>query len=129
MKDNEVYIGCFERELKEDFYFYNTFDKKIWKLSKPEDKDLIVWEREVFNSREKILVPMKSGKLHSVWEDKPYQELPNKSFSAMNLREYACIHLGVPESGEPWLDELIRKSGSHAAKVRTTAEMIGDLGL
>ncbi len=30
--------------------------------------------------------------------------------SAMTLRRYACIKLGVPESGLPWLDSLIRKS-------------------
>ena len=28
----------------------------------------------------------------------------------MSLREYACIQLRVPETGEPWLDELIRTS-------------------
>lgn len=28
----------------------------------------------------------------------------------MTLREYAAIHLKVPNSGTPWLDEMIRES-------------------
>jgi hypothetical protein len=28
----------------------------------------------------------------------------------MTLRQYAAIKLRVPESGEPWLDDMIRKS-------------------
>lgn len=32
------------------------------------------------------------------------------SFSKMTLREYACMHLGVPETKYPWLNAIIRKS-------------------
>lgn len=28
----------------------------------------------------------------------------------MSLRDYACIELRVPETGKPWLDEIIRKA-------------------
>jgi hypothetical protein len=42
-------------------------------------------------------------------------ELPPKEhreFSLLTAREYAAIHLKVPESGTVWLDEMIRKSNS-----------------
>lgn len=29
----------------------------------------------------------------------------------MSLRQYAAIHLKIPNSGTDWLDEMIRKSG------------------
>jgi hypothetical protein len=32
------------------------------------------------------------------------------SANKLTQREYAAIHLAVPESGTPWLDEMIRKS-------------------
>lgn len=37
----------------------------------------------------------------------------------MTLRQYACIHLRVPETGEEWLDDIIRKAQKNdfAAKV------------
>jgi hypothetical protein len=28
----------------------------------------------------------------------------------MSLRQYAAIHLCVPDSGEPWLDDMIRQA-------------------
>ncbi len=28
----------------------------------------------------------------------------------MSLRDYACIRLGIPETGKDWLDKIIRKS-------------------
>ena len=30
--------------------------------------------------------------------------------SGINIRDYACIHLKVPKTGKPWLDELITDS-------------------
>ena len=45
-----------------------------------------------------------------VWQDKPYVELPDIPYREMTLRQFTCIHLKVPESGVPWLDELIKKS-------------------
>lgn len=112
VKNDEVYVGCFERELKEDFYFYNTFDKKLYVLRKPDEKELINWERETFNNKEKLLIPLKSSKIEVIWEDKPYEELPDETFNSMTKRQYACIHLKIPESGITWLDELIKRSRS-----------------
>jgi hypothetical protein len=35
----------------------------------------------------------------------------------MSLRQYAAIHLRVPDSGTPWLDDMIRSSaGDEFAK-------------
>ncbi len=39
----------------------------------------------------------------------------------MSNREYAAIHLGVPDSGEPWLDKMIleKVAMDHAAECLT----------
>lgn len=37
-------------------------------------------------------------------------ELHGKPHKGLTARQYACIHLCVPESGDPELDELIRKA-------------------
>jgi hypothetical protein len=33
--------------------------------------------------------------------------------AGMTLRQYAAIHLKVPDSGTDWLDDMIRQSMSH----------------
>ena len=35
------------------------------------------------------------------------------SYEGMTLRQYAAIHLKVPDSGTDWLDDMIRQSMSH----------------
>jgi hypothetical protein len=35
------------------------------------------------------------------------------SYEGMTLRQYAAIHLKVPDSGTDWLDAMIRQSMSH----------------
>ena len=37
-------------------------------------------------------------------------QIPKKPFPGMTLRDYACIHLRIPQTGKDWLDEIIRKS-------------------
>lgn len=105
LKDNIVFIGCFKSELEEDFYFYNTYDQKIYHLPKTPTEGL---EKDVFNNKTKYLVPI--SKAIEIWEDRPYEELPDLAYSKMTLRHYACIKLGVPDSGIAWLDQLIKKS-------------------
>jgi len=34
-------------------------------------------------------------------------------YAGMTLRQYAAIHLKVPDSGTDWLDDMIRQSMSH----------------
>lgn len=98
----KICIGLYEREMKDDFYFFNNYDKKIYKwvdqeINYPIDKNT-----------EKRMIPLDECQI--IWEDKPYIELPDLSFREMTVRQYACIKLGVPESGLPWLDILIKKS-------------------
>ena len=106
-------IGCFPSELKsEDFYFFNKFDSKIYKVPFNKDfkdvykldKSMSIKDREVV----KYVVPLSMASL--VYEDIPFKQLPDKSFKEITLREYACIHLKVPNSGNPWLDEIIQRS-------------------
>lgn len=35
---------------------------------------------------------------------------PDPYSAGMTLRQYAAIHLKVPDSGSDWLDDMIRKS-------------------
>lgn len=100
--DGEVVVGLYEREMKKDFYFFNNYDKKIYKW-----KVGTSLEYSTDPKTGKYLIPMVD--CSTVWEDKPYVELVDEKFSAMTLRHYAAIHLKVPDSGIPWLDEMIRK--------------------
>lgn len=102
IKNEMPVVGLYARELVEDFFFYNEYNKGIFKV--PSGKDNYDYD----SNTEKYLIPVKSCEL--IWEDKPYEELPDKGYREMTLREYACIMGGVPESGLPWLDEIIKKS-------------------
>lgn len=106
VKGDDVYVGFFKREIEDDFYFYNTYDKKVYKLPKVENID--IYTKDEFNGKVKYLIPLSSAEV--LWEDKPFEELPDKSFAQMTLREYACIHTRVPNSGNRWLDEIIKQS-------------------
>lgn len=51
------------------------------------------------------------------------------AFSGMTLREYAAIHLKIPDSGNDWIDEMIRKSNHIAQRnyfaAKASPEFIG----
>jgi hypothetical protein len=49
-----------------------------------------------------------------------YPHVPNGPFDHLGFtkRESACIQLGIPESGDPDLDLLIRKSNRQKAAVK-----------
>ena len=47
-----------------------------------------------------------------------------KGSSGLRIRQYACIHLGIPETGDEELDNLIRKA---ERKKITIAAMTGIL--
>lgn len=99
-----AYVGLYEREMKSDFYFFNKFDDKIY-----------VWKQNLkkYNydsTTEKYIIPMSECEV--VWEDTPFVEKPDKPFKDMTLREYACIHLRIPDSGLHWLDSLIKQTSS-----------------
>lgn len=102
----ELHVGCFERELRDDFYFYNKPDGKIYKINKFEDTSIL--EEDNFQGNLKYLVPLDACDI--VWEDKPFVQLPTEPFNKMDLRQYAAIHLKVPQSGLAWLDEMIKQA-------------------
>lgn len=52
--------------------------------------------------------------------DEAYAEL-----RGMTLRQYAAIHLRVPDSGLPWLDEMISASKDSGMSVERTRAMLG----
>lgn len=101
LDQNIVVVSMFESELREDFYFWNERDNKIYKLPGSQNKQSFTFEV----SSNRYFVPFSLFLV--VWEDKPYRELPDKPFSNITVREYACIHLGIPNSGNEWLDNLI----------------------
>lgn len=113
LSDGVPSIGCFPSELKnEDFYFFNKFDSKIYRVPFNKDfKDVYKLDTSIsLKDREvkKYVVPLHLAEV--VYEDVPFKPLPDKSFREATLREYACIHLKVANSGNPWLDEIIKQS-------------------
>lgn len=106
IKYGDVCLGLYKREMNDDFYFFNTFDKKIYKFSKPSSID--GYQTDIFGGHTKYLIPL--SECGVIWEEKEYVELPDAFYNSMTLRQYACIQLKVPESGLSWLDQLISKS-------------------
>lgn len=108
-RDGDIHIGLFRREMNEDFYFFNTYDKKVYQFPKPEDPEK--YEKDSFKGNTKYLIPLHECKM--IWEDKVYVELPDIPHKEMTVRQFACITLGIPKSGLDWLDQLIKeKQGS-----------------
>lgn len=98
-------VSCFESELREESYFFNRYDSTIYHVPhNPNFKN--VYQKD--ESSGKYLLPM--SEVVKFWKDEPIKEHNDSHLSNMTLREYACIHLGVPDSGKHWLDEIIRKS-------------------
>jgi hypothetical protein len=104
----EINVGLFKREMLEDFYFFNSFDKKIYQFPKPDD--INKYEKNVFNGNTKYLIPLHECTV--VWEDKPFVELPDLPYRDMTLRHYAAIQLRQPNSGLDWLDVMIKEANS-----------------
>lgn len=98
--NDTVVMSAYDRELKEDFYFYNSFDKTIYKIPKGIETSKVSDDQHYISKDKWVLV----------WEDKPFEELPDKSYREMTLREYACIQLKVAKSGLVWLDEIINSA-------------------
>ena len=105
--DGTPVVGLFKAEFASDFYFFTPFDKTLYVLRKTE---YTKYKENEFMNSTKYLVPLSDCEV--VWVDKPLEEieLPDGHFSEMTLRQYACIHLKVPKSGLPWLDEVIKES-------------------
>lgn len=54
--------------------------------------------------------------LDSSNNDGRHTEYYTEGESGLSKREYAAIHLRVPDSGEEWLDEMIKKSNRMEAE-------------
>lgn len=118
LRNGEPCVGLFERELKEDFYFHNNFDDKIYQLSATSPTDL---EEEEHEGRTKYIVPLsRCSELQAAEE---YVTLEDEQYGNMTLRDYACIHLKVPETDKTWLNTLIKKSREWSRPVHDTGPM------
>ena len=107
VQEGTVYVGLFKRELEDDFYFYVPYTKSLYHLPKQDTLDN--FKEEKFQDKPKFLVPLDKARV--VWkEEQEFEELVDELFTKVTIRQYACIHLGLPESGLPWLDDLITKS-------------------
>lgn len=99
-----VVVALYEREMKGAFFFYNNYDKKVYKTA----NNLPLDEYTKDPKSDKYLIPLSWCTI--IWEDKPFQELEDEPYRDMTLRQYACIHLRVPNTGLSWLNELISQS-------------------
>lgn len=45
-------------------------------------------------------------------------------FNGFSKREYACIHLELPDSGTDWLDELIAKKQQYILSIKVKESLI-----
>lgn len=102
----EPVVGLYKTEFASDFYFYVAFDKTLYVLRKT---DFSQFKEDIFLGKTKWLVPL--SKCEEVWKDVPLEdiEMIDEQFSKMTLRDYACIHLKVPKTNYPWLNEIIKE--------------------
>lgn len=102
--DGDVCVGLYEREMKQDFYFFNKYDNKLYKWIYGSIERKYMLDQKT----DKFMVPLHD--CVTIWEDKPFVELPDLPFRDMTLRQYACIHLRIADSGLEWLDNIIRQT-------------------
>lgn len=129
--NDKLSIGCYPRELKEDFYFHNHLDDKIYFISAANAVSC-EFDVDLFNGSDRYIVPLEEcsviypvsttctttkyemseeiEKLTKQIEEKPFEELEDSQFAKMTLRDYACIHLKVAETDKGWLNEIIKKA-------------------
>lgn len=77
------------------------------------DKAKIIEEAQV--AVEAVAAPEESkmddgGPAFPLPETKDGKVIPDFYCKGMTIRDYACIHLKVPDSGRDWLDKIIMKS-------------------
>jgi len=104
--NGEKVISMFREEFQDDFYFPYLYGKKLMKVKKDPLFEKI-YQKDSLNGRETWIVPISCCEV--VWEDKPLVEKEDVPFSQMTLRDYACIHLKIPDSQKEWLNQLIIK--------------------
>lgn len=117
-------ISCFDWELKDDFYFFVPYNRKYFKLEKRADisyypldtkydKYVIPLEdcEELEMLTEEVEIPLNEQKQKDDWSKVEFfEEKDDLEFKKMTLRQYACIHLKIPNSGIDWLDKIIKQA-------------------
>jgi hypothetical protein len=118
-------------ELIEDFYFQSVRKDKdvgadvpmldrvvIYKLPRPDAATLKLFERDA-KYPNMVKVPLTYVEIaydetaeatKELSERKVIVERKEQDVAQLSGRQYAAVHLGVPESGLEWLDDMIRKS-------------------
>lgn len=115
-----ISVGLYEREMREDFYFYSKYDNKIYRLPKAVD----IKSYEIDKSSDKRMVPLTDCEV--MWEDKPFVEKLDAAYNTMTLRQYACIQMRIPDTGLDWLDNLI-KEGNKGRAISLDQEILKSL--
>ncbi|HDI3147851.1 TPA: hypothetical protein PMB01_001674 [Vibrio cholerae] len=57
------------------------------------------------------------------WVDSTNTKLGTENYHGLTKREMFCLHLGVPETGDPELDEIIKKGN----RMKIAANAIGGI--
>lgn len=124
LNGGQLSIGCFEEELKEDFYFFVPYHRKYFKLEKRADITFYAKDdkygkyiiplsdcEELEMLREEVEISKNDVQRKDDWSTVEFfSESEDKPFKEMTLRQYACIHLKVPNSGVDWLDKIIKQA-------------------
>ena len=124
--------GLFDYEFAEDYYVYDKLGRVLRIPATDDFRELyevdLGWKET--HKRIKYVVPLaglepadkpknnlklvkKEEEPEVEQEDESIdipEDLPDLPKSNMTLRQYACIHLGVPATGLAWLDDIIMKS-------------------
>ena len=105
LREGIPYIGCFGSELNEDFYWFNEYNGKYYKLPK-QDKQLLT--SEDFQGRPKYRVPCSYS--IELKLDKEYHEEDDANINELTIRDLYCIIQNKPFSNKPFLNNLINHS-------------------
>lgn len=106
IKEEIPTIGCFSRELDEDFYFYSGFEKKYYKVAKLDKESL---GSEKFNGKDKYQVP------NNLWIELeettiPYTEKDDEHINSLTIRDLYAIIQDIPCSNKSFLNKIIKEN-------------------
>lgn len=99
-------IGCFGSELKEDFYYYNQYNEKYYKLPQFDYKQ---YPTEEFNNSIKYQIPCHLAVELKIEGVEEYKELEDAHIDELTFRDLCAILWHKPVSNNTWLNELIGK--------------------
>jgi hypothetical protein len=124
-RDGKPKISLFANELKDDFYCQivtqgQPLDKVITIYKVPYNPDNLnrdydIMAKDSNTEYKKYIFDLTEIKPVYKLEEKEKEDAP---FSSMSMRDYVCIHTGVPESSKAWVNRLIMKSPIFNGKSR-----------